>query len=61
MTVSHLCRVTVQTDCKDRSFATDLALPSGIELGALLPSVVDIVGGDFGIDVIMQRWILRRC
>jgi type VII secretion integral membrane protein EccD len=60
MTVSHLCRVTVQTDCKDRSFATDLALPSGIELGALLPSVVDIVGGDFGIDVIMQRWILSR-
>jgi type VII secretion integral membrane protein EccD len=46
MTVSDLCRVTVQTNRMGRSVAVDLALPTRLELGELLPCVVDIVGGE---------------
>ena len=60
MTVSNLCRVTVQTRCGNRSFAADLALPNGVELGEVLPAVVDIVGGDAETDMVTQRWVVSR-
>jgi type VII secretion integral membrane protein EccD len=40
-----LCRVSVRTDHDDPSVVVDLALPLRAELGALLPSIVDIVCG----------------
>jgi type VII secretion integral membrane protein EccD len=60
MTVSHLCRVTVQTHCGGRAFTTDVTLPSGAELGEVLPSVVDIVGGGRETDMASRRWHLCR-
>jgi type VII secretion integral membrane protein EccD len=40
-----LCRVSVQSDHNDQPVVVDLALPTRAELGALLPSIVDIVCG----------------
>jgi type VII secretion integral membrane protein EccD len=60
MTVSNLCRVTVQTHCGNRSSAADLVLPNGIELGEVLPDVVDIVSGDVETDIVVQRWVVSR-
>ncbi len=60
MTALHLCRVTVQTYLKDESVAADLALPNGVELGEVLPSVVDIVGGNVEASAAAERWTLAR-
>ncbi len=62
MTVLDLCRVTVQTDRNGRWVAVDLALPTRMELGELLPCVVDIVGGPKvePTDGIGRRWTMAR-
>jgi type VII secretion integral membrane protein EccD len=60
MTVSTLCRVAVQTHGVDCSFAADLVLPNGIELGELIPTVVGIVAGDAETDTITRRWVVSR-
>ncbi|MGH3677758.1 MAG: type VII secretion integral membrane protein EccD [Mycobacterium sp.] len=59
-----LCRVSVQTDHDDPPVVVDLALPTGTELSALLPSIVDIVCGrgqttDLA-DSTAQRWQMSR-
>ncbi len=60
MTMLNLCRLTVQTCHDGRPVAVDLALPTGQELGELIPSVVDIVGdGSTAEDgVATERWML---
>ncbi len=62
MTVSNLCRLTVQTYHDDRPVAVDLALPTGLELCELIPSVVDVIGDGPGADngFAGERWTLTR-
>jgi type VII secretion integral membrane protein EccD len=64
MNAIGLCRVSVRTDHDDPPVVVDLALPQRTELGALLPSIVDIVcrGGqttDLADDA-ARRWQISR-
>ena len=62
MTVVDLCRVTVQTHCEGRSVPVDLALPTRIALGEMLPCIVDIVGGRTAdaTDGVAERWTMSQ-
>jgi type VII secretion integral membrane protein EccD len=55
-----LCRVTIHGDGRNVSTAVDLALPSRIHLGQLLPSIVDLVHADVDVATADGRWQLRR-
>jgi type VII secretion integral membrane protein EccD len=44
MTVVDLCRLTVQAHRLGRTAAVDVALPARLEIGEMLPAVVDLVG-----------------
>lgn len=62
VTVVDLCRVTVRTHLLDTSAAVDLALPARMELGEMMPSVVDLVGGqpNAGPTGFAACWTLSR-
>jgi type VII secretion integral membrane protein EccD len=62
MTASELCRVTVQTHGEDRSVAADLSLPTGMELGEMLPSIVDLVGARSAsaTNTVTECWTMSR-
>jgi ESX secretion system protein EccD len=62
MTASNVCRVVVQTQDNDDSGSIDLALPNGIALGEILPSVVDIVvvGAWATADGAARQWMMSR-
>jgi type VII secretion integral membrane protein EccD len=55
-----LCRVTIHSDGHNVSTAIDLALPSGIPLDELLPSIVDLVHADVDVEAADGRWRLHR-
>ena len=62
MTVSDLCRVTVQTHRNGQSVAVDLALPTRLALGEVLPCVVDIVGDRPAAESghVTEHWAMAR-
>ena len=62
MTVLNMCRVTVQTFRIDRWIAVDLALPTQMELGELLPYITEIAcGATMGRDDgVSRRWTMAR-
>jgi type VII secretion integral membrane protein EccD len=62
MTVFDLCRVTVQTHRKGQSVAVDLALPTRLSLGEVLPRLVDIVGDGPAAETndVTGLWALAR-
>jgi type VII secretion integral membrane protein EccD len=58
-----ICRVSVQSDHDESPVVVDLALPRGTALGAMLPSIVDIVCHGQTTDPVngaAQRWQLSR-
>ena len=62
MTAVDLCRVSVQAFHLGSSAAVDLSLPTRLELGEILPCIVDLVGGPpvaAGNDF-TKRWMLSR-
>ncbi len=60
MSVLDMCRVTVRTVRRGTSVAVDLALPTWLELGEILPDVVDLVGDEVAKDGLTARRALSR-
>src|SRR6478609_7195145 len=55
-----LCRLTVAACSDDAHCAVDLALPTDMDIGHLMPQIVDIVHGDKVLPVTGRRWRLSR-
>lgn len=53
-----VCRLSVQTDQDGRPVTIDMALPSGIPVGALLPTIVALT--EQNLNESPQRWRLDR-
>lgn len=53
-----LCRVSIHTGHEQRTTTVDLALPSSMPVGELIPAIVDAVGA--AADVTARRWRLSR-
>ncbi len=62
MTISHLCRISVQPQWFGMSEAVDLALPAETELGEMMPSILDLVGAppDAGRRHVAEHYTLAR-
>ena len=60
MSVLDMCRVTVRTGRRGTSVAVDLALPNWLELGEILPDIVDLVGDEVANDGLTARPTLWR-
>jgi len=62
MTVVDLLRITVRAQRLGSSAAVDLALPAEMELGEVMPCVVDLVGRQLGegSSGCTERWTLSR-
>ncbi|MCT7658117.1 type VII secretion integral membrane protein EccD [Mycobacterium deserti] len=54
------CRLTVQHCVGDDLTAVDLALPRAMQVGQLLPAIVDIVSGATVLPLTPHRWRLSR-
>ena len=55
-----LCRLTVAACSDDAHCAVDLALPTDMDIGQLMPQIVDIVHRDKVLPVTGRRWRLSR-
>ena len=62
MTVVDLLRITVRAHRLGSSAAVDLALPAEMELGEVMPCIVDLVGRQLGEGSLgcTERWTLSR-
>ena len=55
-----LCRLTVAACSDDEHCAVDLALPTDMDIGQLMPQIVDLVHRDSVLPVTGRRWRLSR-
>jgi type VII secretion integral membrane protein EccD len=55
-----LCRLTVAACSDDAYCAVDLALPTDMDIGQLMPQLVDIVHRDKALPLTGRRWRLSR-
>lgn len=61
MTAVDLCRVSVQTSQKGVLAAVDLSLPTRLELGEIIPGIVELAGAHDSADSdLRKRWTLSR-